>query len=216
MTAKQSAAATALIAAIAGLLKAFGVTTDTQTIVGIIGAVATGTSHQVVKHAPKAVKKIKRRSHSSLITMYDSVTVSTIPWGARAVAGYVGGRWPTYHELVKRYPHSHIISIAIDAEEHASCLDVETGDASPDDCARWFHFVQGAIRVPKFYANRSTMPAVIANLRAHGIKREQYRLWIADPTDRPHIPPGYDACQYGWNALGRNLDVSLCHPSFFD
>ena len=41
------------------------------------------------------------------------------------------------------------------------------------------------------------------------------KLWVAQWSGKPHIPAGYDACQYDDNAFGRNLDASLCSPTFF-
>jgi hypothetical protein len=59
-------------------------------------------------------------------------SASAIPKTAEAVAGYVGGHWPTYNQLVKDFPHAHKLSIAVFASEDADCLDIEKGDATPD------------------------------------------------------------------------------------
>lgn len=151
-----------------------------------------------------------------LITMYDSVTVSTVPHDARAVAGYVDGRYRSFDPLVHLfYPRAHCISITV-LGGTAEVLDVEPGDVRPQHAAGWVKrmLALGHWR-PCIYASLSTMPEVIANLNAAGLHRTQYRLWVADWTGVPHIPAGYDACQYTDRAMGRNLDASLCADSFW-
>lgn len=150
------------------------------------------------------------------LVMYDSVDVGQIPVDAQAAAGYVGGHWPTYAELCRRLPHAHVLSIAVTAEEDADCLDVETGDATPQQAPAWVRrqLHRGVWR-PALYANLSTMPAVVHELAQAGLNRDQVRLWVAHYTGEPHIPTGYDACQWTDRALGRNLDESLLADAFF-
>lgn len=150
------------------------------------------------------------------VVMYDSTDVGTIPSDPHAVAGYVGGNWPTYLALVHRFPHAFHLSIAVTASEDGECLDIETGDATPWQAPFWVRRQQHkGVSRPALYANLSTMPAVQTALRTHGIGRNEVRLWVAHYTGVAAIPKGYDACQYDDKALGRNLDASLCHPSFF-
>lgn len=167
------------------------------------------------KPAPKP--KPTPRPPANKITMYDSITVAEIPKNAEAVAGYVGGNWPTYNSLLKAFPKAHHVSIAVNASEDAMCLDVENGDASPNEAPAWVHRQhERHVERPVIYANLSTMPAVKRALASSNVSRSKVRLWCADWTYSPHIPVGYDACQYSDKALGRNLDVSLCQPGFFN
>ena len=164
----------------------------------------------IAELSPKAVP-------ASPITMYDSVDIGTVPGFAQAVAGYVGGNWPTYDGLVKRFPKAHHLSIAVNAGEDAECLDIETGDATPADAPNWVRRQHArGIKRPVVYANASTMPSVLNALSAARIGRNEYRVWTAHYTYRAHIEPGSDATQYTDKALGRNLDASLCSPTFFD
>jgi hypothetical protein len=157
------------------------------------------------------------------ITMYDSIEVDQIPLNAKAVAGYTGGRWPTWKELVLRFPHAHILPIAISARENAECLDVEAGNATPTDAPAWFYRqIERGIDRPVFYASLSAMGLVIVALNKAGIHREQYRIWTAHYTYTPHIcgpseglTTHADATQWTDKALGRNLDESLCGDMFF-
>lgn len=162
------------------------------------------------------LKQIEEIVNRKPVAMFDSVTLSVIPTNAEAVAGYTSGSWPTYNEVVRRWPHAKHLSIAVNASHDADCLDIETGDATPAEAPGWVHRQKrlGKQR-PCLYANASTMPAVKSAIAREGIKRGDVRLWVADWTFRPHVPPGYDACQWTDKALGLNLDESLCNPGFF-
>lgn len=158
------------------------------------------------------------------ITMFDSVNPSEIPGHARAVAGYVGGYWPTFAKLGSLFPASHRLSIAVNAGEDAECLDVEKGDATNEQAPAWVRRqLKRGIRRPVVYTSVSNAPALIAALERNGVHRAQYRLWTAHYTYKPHrCGPacGYgqvyaDATQFSDHALGKNLDASLCSPSFF-
>jgi hypothetical protein len=156
-----------------------------------------------------------------MIVQYDSVTLEAIPANAQAVAGYVGGKYETYGEVVKKWPHAHHLSIAVNATEDAECLDVENGDATPGQAAEWFkHHARRA--KPVFYASLSVVPELEAALKTGGFERDQYLVWSAHYTGIPHIcgpseglPTAADATQWTDKALGRNLDESLCTDGFF-
>lgn len=156
--------------------------------------------------------------NEKLITMYDSVDVGQIPDKPEAVAGYVGGKYATYSEIQRRFPVARKLSIAVTAAQVGSCLDVETGDATPADAPPWVRRMKRiGVRRPCLYANLSTMPTVKRELLRAGILLKEVRLWVADPDGSyQHIPPGYDACQWWWKAKGRNLDQSVCREDFFD
>ena len=158
---------------------------------------------------------------SSEITMYDSVDVKQIPSNAQAAAGYVGGKWPTYPRL--KAPRT--LSIAVNASEDAECLDVEKGDAEIFDAPRWVNRqLARGVKRPVLYCSVSLAPDLLDYLAKHGISRSQIRLWTAHYTFKPHrcsvacwkgFSGQADATQYSDHALGRNLDVSLCSPTFF-
>jgi hypothetical protein len=151
---------------------------------------------------------------------FDSVDLSQIPASAGAVAGYTGGRWPTdsHDALREKFPHAYVLSIAVNAGEDASCLDVESGDATPADVPGWVkrQLSLGKVR-PCVYASLSVMPAIAASL--HGVHRQTYRLWVADYDSLARaeelLKQGFGACQWTSNALGRDLDQSLCKPGFY-
>lgn len=157
-------------------------------------------------------------------TMYDSVNTSEIPHWAKAVAGYVGGNWPTYRGLVHAFPKARHLSIAISADEDAHALDIEKGDATIPQAPAWVkrQHTRGVHR-PVVYTSVSQAQALIDTLAAAGIRRRRYKLWTAHYTYKQHrcsnvCYPGFhgnaDATQYTDKALGRNLDASWCKPRF--
>lgn len=158
-----------------------------------------------------------------MTVMFDSVTVSAIPADAPAVAGYVGGRWPTFSSLGARFPHAHLLSIAINASENARCLDVENGDAVPSQAPAWLRdHADRSHGLPVLYTSASQLQAVINACSAAGITRDKYLLWSAHYTFHAHICapnvcgyPAADGCQWTDRALGRNLDESLVSALFF-
>jgi hypothetical protein len=153
-----------------------------------------------------------------VIVLYDAVDLTQIPGSAHAVAGYVDGLWPTYQELAARFPHAvHRLSIATSAAHDAHCLDVEQGDATPSQVPAWVtrQHARGLPR-PILYASLlNGMAAVRGALERAQISHHHYRLWVADWTDVPHCPPGFDGCQWTDRAGGRNCDESLVHDDFF-
>jgi hypothetical protein len=157
--------------------------------------------------------------------MYDSVDLNTVPANAPAVAGYVGGRWPTYKDVPARFPHAKHLSIAIAAVVDAECLDVEPGDATPAQAAGWVKRQHArGIRRPVVYTSVSGAQSLVNELGAAGLPRTSYRLWTAHYTHVPHIcdarcgfglRSAADATQFTDNALGRNLDESRVSPGFW-
>jgi len=159
-----------------------------------------------------------------MITMYDSIDVSQIPGDAQAVAGYVGGSWPTFASLAAKFPNAQRLSIAVNSGEDADCLDIEPGNATAGDVPGWFarQRARGVAR-PCLYASVSTMGSLLGVLRLAGISRSSVRLWAAHYAGQHICGPGscgqvsvpMDGCQWTSTALGRNLDESLLVDGFF-
>lgn len=161
------------------------------------------------------------------ITMFDDITVGLMPLRADyAYAGYVGGWWPTFAELLRKFAGHDLLSIAINSHENAMCLDIEKGDASIADAPGWYER-QVALGVwrPALYTSASNLAALERTMAAHRIERRAYRLWSAHYTGRAHLCSprscGFglseaDGCQFTSNALGLNLDESILLPDFFE
>jgi hypothetical protein len=150
------------------------------------------------------------------ITMYDSVTVTEIPTDAEAAAGYINGAYKNFDAIVARTPKAHHLSITVQAVNAGECLDVETGDATPDLAPGWVKArIARGVQTPVVYANASTMPAVKAALNASGLHRSDYSLWVARYDGIAVVPAGYDAKQYEEHKTAPHADLSICLDEFF-
>jgi peptidoglycan hydrolase-like protein with peptidoglycan-binding domain len=137
----------------------------------------------------------------------------------------VDGRWPTAHTLAARFPHAHLLTIAVDPAHDADCLDIETSDATPASAAAWFERQKArGVQRPCLYASVTTMQTgVMPVLKAAGIDRSQVRLWTAhyaglhvcahDTCGELGLPA--DGTQWTAGAFGRDLDQSLLTADFF-
>lgn len=162
----------------------------------------------------------------ALIQMFDTVTVETVPPNPQAVAGYTGGNWPTYNELVAKFPNAYHLSIAVQAYHHGRALDVEQGDATNSEAAGWFrNYADHSQGKPVVYTFAANCQALINALAADGINRDQYYLWSAHWTFQPHICgktlplcgyPVADLTQWTDKSMGRNLDESLVESYVFN
>lgn len=160
------------------------------------------------------------------ITMFDDTNVGLLPAGDFAYAGYVGGKWPTFPELQRRFPGHRLLSIAVNASEDAECLDIEKGDATIDEAPDWFkrQHVRGVYR-PVLYVDASNMRALEETMAQAGIPRGAWRLWTAHYLHKAHLCAPWscgfgvqeaDGTQWTNQALGLSLDQSVLNPEFFD
>lgn len=139
--------------------------------------------------------------------MYDSVTPSAIPQDAEVVAGYIDGRYAWSAADWNRFPRAVKLTIAVFASHDADVLDVEIGDATPQEAPGWIIRQQArGLTVPTIYCNTATIGAVRA--ACAGLT---YNWWAAHYTFEPHIENGSVATQYADHGPnGENVDVSLC------
>jgi len=111
------------------------------------------------------------------IRMFDAINPDQLPSGSGyAYAGYVSGRWPDYATIKAKFPHARVLSIAIDAEHDADCLDIETGDATPSQAVAWYERQRKrGITRPCLYASASVMQAnVVPVLLAAAVSPKRY------------------------------------------
>lgn len=145
--------------------------------------------------------------------LYDSVTPSAIPGSSQAVAVYANGQYAAQPQQVGKRG----LTLWIDtngSDPHADVLDVEPGDATPDQAAAWVQ--------QKLNAHPNSTAIIYTMLSQWGPVQDAVshlawwmpshtKYWIADPTGVPHIVPGSAATQWYW---GQNYDVSNALPSF--
>ena len=150
-------------------------------------------------------------------TMYDGVRslaagiARQFP-NAAMVAGYLNGLYAWTSAEWGLFPHAEHVTISVTASADAGdVLDVERGDATPDQAAGWIDRRKASgLHRPTIYCSRLTIPAVrqATGTRLLGI---DYDIWCADYTGSPHevTAPGVPArlcaaTQYestpGWDA----------------
>lgn len=177
--------------------------------------------HKAQREA-RGVRKLRHRIELLLSprTLFDAVTVGNIPSDAKAVAGYVNGRYKTWPDILRLFPKAKRVSIAISADADADVLDIETGDATNDQAAAWFRRKKSN---RGFYTSASNADALVATLKAAGIQRAEYVLWTAH-YDGKHICGPHtcgevrsteaDGTQFTTHE--ETLDESVLKPSFWE
>jgi len=143
--------------------------------------------------------------------MYDAIHAENIPAGAKYVAGYVNGRWPSYYgydfqradgswahspSVHQQCPGAVAFAIAVSADADGDILDVEKFDATPEEAPGWA-VRQRARGRPNatIYCDTSTWPAVKAAFSAQRVPLAPW--WGANYSWGPHLYPGSDALQFG-------------------
>jgi hypothetical protein len=138
--------------------------------------------------------------------MYDGITVSELPAvGAQLVAGYTDGNWPSYAAMVTRFPALTHVSVTVHATDNVGIvLDVEAGDATPEQAVNWVLTRRAAGADPTVYCSVSAWPSVQASFDTHDVAQPHY--WVAHYDGVVSIPAGAVAKQYADYA---GYDVSI-------
>lgn len=160
--------------------------------------------------------------------MYDDITLALLPPGAYAYAGYVNGHYANFAALKARFPHAHLLDISVFAGGDATCLDVETGDATLGQIFGWFKRQQArGVHRPVIYTQASNLGHLYLTMTANGFARGSYRVWSAHYTVTSAHMCGLHSCGFSvggtaadatqWTDVshGRSLDESLLADNFF-
>jgi len=147
-----------------------------------------------------------------MITMYDSISVGSLPAGAEAYAGYTDGAYANASAIQARFPHAKVLTISVYAGGPGSALDVEPFDATNSQAA--------TKRYAVYYTSASNAAALVNMLTSYGIFRNTYKLWTAHYTGVAHIcgptscgyPAVADGTQYASN---NDFDTSILDDDFF-
>jgi hypothetical protein len=139
--------------------------------------------------------------------LYDSVNAKTIPAGAQLVAGYVDGAYANVADLKKRFPHAYVVTITVFGKAGARVADVETGDLTPAQGAKWALDELHAGRRPTIYCSAAVVPAVKLELSKLRVDPVAVDFWVAHwvsvgtqpPAKVPAVPTGAVALQYAAN-----------------
>lgn len=132
-------------------------------------------------------------------SMFDAIDAAQLPAGALLYAGYVDGNWPSANAISERFPHVVVVRIAVSARtDDGAVLDVENGDATPEEAVNWVLMRRHAGADPTVYCNQSAWPQVRAAFATHDVPEPHW--WVAryvnDPSTPPPIPAGAIGIQY--------------------
>lgn len=138
------------------------------------------------------------------------------------VAGYANGHYAWTADDWARFPaHSRVTIDVNGSDPSADVLDVEPGDATPNDSAAWVRnkLLQKPTYPPILYVNRSNITAVFnAQLAAgHKVVRD-FRLWVATLDGSMSISDmtGVTAIQYASSSMTHtNVDLSIVFDGAF-
>lgn len=144
--------------------------------------------------------------------MYDAVDAADVPSsGFDLLAGYTNGLYQSYPTLKTRFPHALVVRI--DVLNHPGAgqvLDIEQGDARPDEAPDWFDkSLKAGVHRPTLYYSSSAHHEVKAAMGSR-----HYDAWIAS-YGVSHCPIASDAtCNVvAWQKIdhgpnGENIDIS--------
>lgn len=128
-------------------------------------------------------------------TMYDSVDASAIPADAELVAGYVNGPYAWSQDAWSRFPHARAVPIATRADyDGGIVLDVENGDATPQQVAGWLKLRRRHGVDPSVYVQESQWEAVRQACWSARVAEPHY--WVAHWDAGTDIPAGAVALQH--------------------
>jgi hypothetical protein len=141
-------------------------------------------------------------------TSYDSINVRALPAGADLYLGYDDGNWPDADEIARTFPGKTVIRTTVNpADNEGDCLDVEKGDATPNDAPGWIQRRREAgHQGPLVYCSEALRSAVVAAFASARIPLPG--LFIAAyPGEGPVLQRPTDVGhQYASNA---NYDTSV-------
>lgn len=145
--------------------------------------------HNVLGAAGKALSAYTTAAET--LSGEDSIYVNNLQSGLGVYAGYAYGTYDNWAALVKRFgATARLVSLAPVVEESSwvMCLDIEPGNAAPDDAPAFQRLPDhgGAVR-PIYYCSAGDLQLVIDALSAAGFARGEYDLWSAHWLGREHI-----------------------------
>jgi hypothetical protein len=142
-------------------------------------------------------------------TAGDSIVLANIPTNVDIAISYGNGDYQVnYDQFIAKFPTPKYARALIDvnATDPLGCsiLDVENGDAVPDDAPKWIVDHHAAhtdtdVAMPVIYVNRDNKQAVIdACTAAKLVLAKDYWLWVATGDGTIVTGPGIVACQSEW------------------
>ena len=141
--------------------------------------------------------------------MGDSTTAADIPPGMALVAGYVDGLYQWSAADWALHPKATQVRVAVFASTNdGHVLDVETGDATPDQAPSWVTMRRAAGIEPSIYCSEMNgWSAVRQAFFDQGVVEPSY--WVANYNGNQAIPPDAVSKQYANQPMtGGHYDLS--------
>lgn len=149
---------------------------------------------------------------AALLTMYDSTDVNAMPSNGDIYAGYMDGRYQTFHLLAALFPGKVYIAITVFGAPGIRVCDCEFGDLTPAQAAAWAKQEIASGNRPTIYCNTSTKGQVDSQLAQFGLMFvRDVDWWEAHYDGIPVLTPGSIAKQYQSTT---DLDTSVVDPSW--
>jgi hypothetical protein len=152
--------------------------------------------------------------------MRDSTTAADISaHGLDLVGGYGNGLYKWSDADWQRFPNAGHVYIDVNGSDPRGCgvLDVETGDATPDQAPGWVK-ARAALKPaypPVIYCNRATLTPLFNAMAAAGLRVvHDFRLWVATLDGTKTLPDmtGVTAVQWAGEGLtGGHFDESVVY-----
>lgn len=147
-------------------------------------------------------------------TMYDAVDYRNIPTNPppTIVAGYIDGRYAWPEAAWSAFPGAYLVHIATSASTMAGeVLDVEAGDATPEEAPAWCTARRAAGVSPVVYTSVDNWATVSNQFTVQKVPAPYW--WIASWDNKNTLIEGAIAKQYK-NDLAPGYDVSVVSPSW--
>lgn len=127
---------------------------------------------------------------------------------AAMVAGYISGLYAWSPGNWALFPHAEHVTIATSASVNdGDVLDVEAGDATPDQTEGWIAMRKAAgLYRPTIYCNLATVPAVRVGTGKY-ILGTDWDLWVADWDGTTAIPYAHAAAKQERSTAGYDVSV---------
>jgi hypothetical protein len=115
--------------------------------------------------------------------MADSTNVLDLPDGFDLYGGYDDGNWPDADAIEAAHPGKTVVRFTTDPRDNeGDCLDIENGDANPDDAPPWtLRRRQAGHRGPLNYFSESSRDAVTAAFEANPVTAQPPAFVAAYP-----------------------------------
>lgn len=139
---------------------------------------------------------------------FDSTNARDIPAGVAIVAGYIDGLYAWSDEDWALFPDSVKVRIAVFAGTDGDVLDVEPGDATPEEAVGWVTRQRSLGGNPTVYCGLGQWDAVRAAFARSGVSEPNW--WIAHYDNDPTPIEGAFAKQYANPTFtGKHYDISV-------